>query len=82
MNWIFTPDTAAADFGFILKDLADNAQNALLRDFTSFFVATLIFALLGVVTLNPTWFFSAGIIIYVQQFLILLQCLYMELNII
>ena len=62
LNWIFTPDTAAADFGFILKDLADNAQNALLRDFTSFFVATLIFALLGVVTLNPTWFFSAGII--------------------
>ena len=62
LNWIFTPETAAADFGFILKELSDNAQNALLRDFTSFFVATFIFALLGVFTLNPAWFFSAGII--------------------
>lgn len=62
LSWIFTPETAAADFGFILKELTDNAQNALLRDFTSFFVATFIFVLLGVITLNPTWFYSAGII--------------------
>lgn len=62
LSWIFTPDIAAADFGFILKELTDNAQNALLRDFTSFFVATFIFALLGVITLNPSWFYSAGII--------------------
>jgi len=62
LSWIFTPETAAADFGFILKELTDNAQNALLRDFTSFFVATFVFVLLGVITLNPTWFYSAGII--------------------
>ena len=62
LSWIFTPEIAAADFGFILKELTDNAQNALLRDFTSFFVATFVFVLLGVITLNPTWFYSAGII--------------------
>ena len=64
LNWIFTPNAAAANFGFILSDLSDSAQNALLRDFTSFFVATFIFSILGVVTLNPTWFFSAGIVYF------------------
>ena len=64
LSWIFTPSAAAANFGFILNDLSDSAQNALLRDFTSFFVATFIFSILGVVTLNPAWFFSAGIVYY------------------
>ncbi|MFZ8865338.1 MAG: hypothetical protein ACO2XZ_05720, partial [Rickettsiales bacterium] len=64
LSWVFTPNTAAADFGFILSDLSDSAQNALLRDFTSFFVATFIFSILGVITLNPAWFFSAGIVYY------------------
>jgi hypothetical protein len=64
LNWVFTPSAAAANFGFILSDLSDSAQNALLRDFTSFFVATFIFSILGVTTLNPAWFFSAGIVYY------------------
>ena len=64
LNWVFTPESAAADFGFTLKDLNDNAQNALLRDFTSFFISTFIFTILGVITLNPTWFLAAGIIYY------------------
>ena len=64
LSWVFTPNAAAADFGFILNDLSDRAQNALLRDFTSFFVATFIFSILGVITLNPAWFFSAGIVYY------------------
>ena len=64
LSWVFTPSAAAANFGFILSDLSDSAQNALLRDFTSFFVATFIFSILGVITLNPAWFFSAGIIYY------------------
>lgn len=64
LNWVFTPESAAADFGFVLKDLNDNAQNALIRDFTSFFISTFIFTILGVVTLNPTWFLAAGIIYY------------------
>jgi hypothetical protein len=68
LNWVFTPEVAAADFGFILKDLTDTAQNALLRDFTSFFIATFIFSLLGVITLNPAWFFSAGIIYFGAAF--------------
>jgi len=64
LNWVFTPESAAADFGFALKELNDNAQNALLRDFTSFFISTFIFTMLGVITLNPTWFLAAGIIYY------------------
>ena len=62
LEWIFTPVTAAVDFGFILDELSNDARNALLRDFTSFFFATFLFSLLGAITLNPAWFFSAGII--------------------
>jgi len=65
LAWVFTPVSAAADFGFVLNELSNTAQNALLRDFTSFFVATFLFAILGVITLNPAWFFSAGIIFIV-----------------
>jgi len=64
LNWIFTPASAAADFGFVLDELSDSAQNALLRDFTSFFVATFVFSIFGAITLNPVWFFSAGIVYY------------------
>ena len=64
LNWIFTPASAAADFGFVLDELSDSAQNALLRDFTSFFVATFVFSIFGAITLNPAWFFSAGIVYY------------------
>ena len=64
LNWIFTPAAAAADFGFVLNELSDSAQNALLRDFTSFFVATFVFSIFGAITLNPAWFFSAGIVYY------------------
>ena len=62
LGWIFTPVSAAADFGFVLNELSQAAQNALLRDFTSFFVATFLFMVLGVITLNPIWFFSVAII--------------------
>ena len=68
LTWVFTPTAAAADFGFILSDLSDSAQNALLRDFTSFFVSTFIFSIVGAITLNPAWFFSAGIVYYGAAF--------------
>lgn len=68
LSWVFTPITAASDFGFSLSELSDSAQNALLRDFTSFFVSTLIFSILGAITLNPVWFFSAGIVYYGAAF--------------
>ena len=64
LNWVFTPASAAADFGFVLNELSDSAQNALLRDFTSFFVATFVFSIFGAITLNPAWFFSTGIVYY------------------
>ena len=68
LSWIFTPISAASDFGFNLKELSDSAQNALLRDFTSFFVSTFIFSIVGAITLNPAWFFSAGIVYYGAAF--------------
>ena len=68
LSWIFTPIIAASDFGFNLKELSDSAQNALLRDFTSFFVSTFIFSIVGAITLNPAWFFSAGIVYYGAAF--------------
>ena len=64
LQWIFNPISASADFGFVFNELASDAQNALLRDFTSFFVATFIFSILGAITLNPAWFFSAGIVYF------------------
>lgn len=64
LEWIFTPVQASADFGFVLNELSNEAQNALLRDFTSLFVATFLFSLLGTITLNPAWFFSAGIVYF------------------
>ena len=44
--------------------MSDSAQNALLRDFTSFFVATFVFSIFGAITLNPAWFFSASNVYY------------------
>ena len=64
LEWVFTPINASADFGFVLNDLSSAAQNALLRDFTSFFVATFIFTILGVITLNHTWFLSVGVLYF------------------
>ena len=64
LQWIFTPISASADFGFIFNELSGDAQNALLRDFTSFFVATFLFSILGAITLNPAWFFSTGIVYF------------------
>tara|TARA_Y100000996_G_scaffold393435_1_gene356956 strand:- start:124 stop:957 length:834 start_codon:yes stop_codon:yes gene_type:complete len=62
LNWVFTPINAASDFGFVFNELNSSAQNALLRDFSAFFVATFLFSILGVITLNSEWFFSAGIV--------------------
>ena len=45
LEWIFTPIEASANFGFIFNDLNSDAQNALLRDFTSFFVASFLFSI-------------------------------------
>ena len=64
LQWIFTPISASADFGFVFNELSSDAQNALLRDFTSLFVATFLFSILGAITLNPAWFFSAGIVYF------------------
>ena len=64
LQWIFTPISASADFGFVFNELSSDAQNAILRDFTSFFVATFLFSILGAITLNPAWFFSAGIVYF------------------
>ena len=64
LDWIFNPSNAATGFGFVLSELSNDGQNALIRDFTSFFLATFLFSLLGAITLNPTWFFSVAIIFF------------------
>jgi len=40
LDWIFNPSNAATGFGFVLSELSNEGQNALIRDFTSFFLAT------------------------------------------
>jgi len=64
LDWIFNPSNAATGFGFVLSELSNEGQNALIRDFTSFFLATFLFSLLGAITLNPAWFFSVAIIYF------------------
>ena len=64
LDWIFNPAVAASGFGFVLSDLSNEAQNALIRDFTSFFVATSLFSLIGAIWLNPAWFYSTAIIYF------------------
>ena len=64
LNWVFTPSDAAMGFGFDLYELSNEAQNALIRDFTSFFLATFLFILLGAITLNYAWYYSVAIIYF------------------
>ena len=64
LDWIFNPSNAATGFGFVLSELSNEGQNSLIRDFTSFFLATFLFSLLGAVTLNHAWFFSVSIIYF------------------
>jgi hypothetical protein len=64
LDWIFNPAAAASGFGFVLSDLSNEGQNALIRDFTSFFLATTLFSLIGAIFLNPAWFYSIAIIYF------------------
>lgn len=61
-SWIFDPATAAESFGFNFSEISDLGRNTLIRDMTAFFMANAIFYLLGIITLNPTWFFASGTI--------------------
>ena len=64
LDWVFNPSGAASGFGFVLSELSNAAQNALIRDFTAFFLGTFIFIILGAITLNTTWFYSVAIIYF------------------
>lgn len=61
-NWIFDPATAAEGFGFTFSEISDLGRNTLIRDMTAFFMANAIFYLLGIFTLNHTWFYASGTI--------------------
>ena len=61
-SWIFDPATAAESFGFNFSEISDLGRNTLIRDMTAFFMANAIFYLLGIITLNATWFFASGTI--------------------
>ena len=64
LDWIFNPSNAALGFGFVLSEISNEGQNALIRDFTTLFLATFIFSILGAITLNPAWFYSIAIIYF------------------
>ena len=62
VTWIFDPIVAASSFGFDFESLSDYGKNTLVRDMTAFFLGLSIFMLLGIITLNQTWFFSVSIV--------------------
>ena len=62
VTWIFDPIVAASSFGFDFESLSDYGKNTLIRDMTAFFLGLSIFMLLGIITLNQTWFFSVSIV--------------------
>ena len=62
VTWIFDPIVAASSFGFDFESLSDYGKNTLIRDMTAFFLGLSIFVLLGIITLNQTWFFSVSIV--------------------
>ena len=62
VTWIFDPIVAASSFGFDFESLSDYGKNTLIRDMTAFFLGLSLFMLLGIITLNQTWFFSVSIV--------------------
>ena len=62
VTWIFDPILAASSFGFDFKLLSDYGKNTLIRDMTAFFLGLSLFMLLGIITLNQTWFFSVSVV--------------------
>jgi hypothetical protein len=60
LNWAFQPELAASGFAINFSELSLYAKNDLIRDFNAFFLASFVFAILGVFTLNSAWFFSSG----------------------
>jgi len=61
VTWVFDPMLASSSFGFDFQSLSDYGKNTLIRDMTAFFLGVSIFMLLGIISLNPIWFFSVAI---------------------
>ena len=61
VTWVFDPMLASSSFGFDFQSLSDFGKNTLIRDMTAFFLGVSIFMLLGIISLNPVWFFSVAI---------------------
>ena len=61
VTWVFDPMLASSSFGFDFQSLSDFGKNTLIRDMTAFFLGVSIFMLLGIVSLNPIWFFAVAI---------------------
>lgn len=62
VTWVFDPIVAASSFGFDFELLSDYGKNTLIRDMTAFFLGLSTFMLLGIITLNQTWFFSVSVV--------------------
>lgn len=61
VTWVFDPMLASSSFGFDFQSLSDFGKNTLIRDMTAFFLGVSIFMLLGIISLNPIWFFAVAI---------------------
>ena len=61
VTWVFDPMLASSSFGFDFQLLSDFGKNTLIRDMTAFFLGVSMFMLLGIISLNPIWFFSVAI---------------------
>ena len=61
VNWLVNPAGAAQSLGMaLLQDLGLSSQ---VGDFSAFFVGTTVFCLLGLIRNNPTWLYSAALML-------------------
>ena len=61
INWLVNPAAAAQSLGMpLLQDLGLSSQ---VGDFSAFFVGTTVFCLLGLIRNNPTWLYSAALML-------------------
>ena len=65
IGWLLNPAETSIGFGFIFNDLSLEAQNALIRDLTAFFLLVPILCLISAITLNYIWVFSVSILFFI-----------------
>lgn len=62
VGFIVTPAETAIGFGFIFADLSTEAQNAIIRDFTGFFIGISAMCILGAITMKYIWLAAPALV--------------------